>query len=156
MRLSRRRKWTGIDKKNWGRIIFLHIFIEFSSCRNAIMRIHSQQDECPSVTKAPGFQNSYLMLRSCRKVCCCAQGRTVPDGDKAHSEVPGWSTGAKKLQRQLLLPLFTHVACLPPALRSGGTRSAPVTGCILHICKAASSGCGKPTLERLFQLPGMK
>lgn len=96
------------------------------------MSIHSQQDECPSVTKAPGFQYSFLMLKSCRKICYCAQGGTVPDGDKAHPEVPGCSSGAKKLQKPLL-PVFTHVACLPPALRSGGTSSAPVTLAASHV-----------------------
>lgn len=76
MRLSRTRKWTGINKqktkKNTPKKTTQpnkHICIEFSSCRNAIMLIHSQQDECLSVTKAPGFQYSFLVLKSCRKIC---------------------------------------------------------------------------------------
>lgn len=47
---------------------FLCTFIEFSSCRNAIKSIHSPQEECPGVTKTQGFQYSFLLLKSCRKV----------------------------------------------------------------------------------------
>lgn len=131
------------------------VYILFSHCRSTIMLIHSWRDECPSVTKAPGFP-------------VFISGAKIPQKNLGHRE--GLFLVEAKLTVKYQLWYWARSCrgscCLPfpccmrasSAAERWDRQCISSAGCIQHRCKAASSGwgCGEIILEKFIQLPGVK
>lgn len=108
------------------------------------MLIHSWQNTCPSVTKAPGFPVFISNAKILQKNLFVCIGKDCSWWRQSLQWSTSCSIGAKKLQRQLLLPFPCCMPASSPAER-WDQECIGSAGCIQHTCKAASSGsgCGK-------------